>query len=275
MSQKKQVLVDVEKALMAKTKGKKPSKLVVFFLKKIAHQNDINYFLTSHPTEQGLDFLEEGLKYLQVKLEVEGIDNVPKNKRYVFVSNHPLGGLDGMALGHFLGRQFGGKIKFLSNDILMNLQALHCLFIPINKHGSQGKKSAEIFNETFESDEQLLIYPAGMCSRMQNRRVYDLEWKKSFVTKAVQYKRDIVPIYFDARNSRFFYTLANIRRFLKIKLNIEMLFLVDEMFKQRNKTFKAYIGKPIPWESLDNSKTSNQWAIEIKKTVYKLSKAKD
>lgn len=268
----KQILVDVEKALKDKTKKENPSKILVRFLKKIAHQNDLNNFLINHPELMGMDFLEEGLKYLQVKLEVDGIDNVPKNNRYIFVSNHPLGGLDGMAMGHYIGRQFDGKIKFLSNDLLMNLKPLHCLFVPINKHGGQGRKSAEILNQTFESDEQLLIFPAGMVSRMQRGKIYDLEWKKTFVTKAIQYQRDIVPIFFKARNSRFFYLLANIRKALKIKLNIEMLFLVDEMFKQKNNTFKAYIGKPISWKSLDDSKSTQEWAQHIKEEVYKLKK---
>lgn len=269
MSQK-QELIDVEKALMSKTKGKKPAKLLVYFLKKIIHQDDMNSFLINHPNEKGMDFLEEAMKYLHIKLEVTGMDAIPKDKRYVFVSNHPLGGLDGMSMGYYIGRHFNGKIKFLSNDLLMSLTALHCLFIPVNKHGGQGKRSAEIFNETFESDEQLLIYPAGMCSRLQKGKICDLEWKKTFVTKAIEYKRDIVPIYFEARNSNFFYILANIRKALKIKLNIEMLFLVDEMYKQQHKTFKAIIGEPIPWQSLDNKKTPHKWAQHIKGLVYDL-----
>lgn len=263
-------LIDVEKALISKSKKSKPNKLLVSFLKKIAHQDEMNDFLSKNPDLEGMDFLAGALDLLKIKLQVKGMENIPLNKRYVFASNHPLGGLDGMSMGYYLGTKFDGKIKFLSNDLLMNLTPLHSLFIPINKHGGQGKSAADIFNKTFESDEQILIYPAGMCSRLQKGKVCDLEWKKTFVTKAIQYQRDIVPIYFEARNSIFFYSLAFIRKTLNIKLNIEMLFLVDEMFKQKNKTFKAYIGEPIPWQSLDNSKSAKEWAKDIKEKVYKL-----
>lgn len=265
-------LVDVEKVLREKAHMKRPSKLLVWFLKKIIHQDQINTFLINHPSLKGLDFLEEGLKYLQVKIEVDGIENVDKSKRYVFASNHPLGGLDGMSMGYYLGKQFDGKIKFPANDLLMNLTPLHSLFMPINKHGGLGKKSTEIFNATFESDCQILIYPAGFCSRWKKGEICDIDWKKTFVTKAIQYQRDIVPVYFNARNSTFFYILALIRKALGIKINIEMLFLADEMFKQKNNTFKATIGKPIAWQELDKSKTSFEWAQYIKGEVYNLKK---
>lgn len=269
---KQQILVDVEKAIKEKSKKEKPSWLLVQILKKIAHQDDLNSFLINHPEEEGLEFLEKALTYLNVTLEVEGMNQVPKDKRHIFVSNHPLGGMDGMAMGYFLGRHFDGKVKFMANDLLMHLTPLHSVFIPVNKHGGQVKKIAEIFDETFKSEDQILIYPAGLVSRLQKGTIRDLEWKKTFVTKAKQYERDIVPIYFRARNSWFFYILANIRKTLKIKANIEMLFLVDEMYKQKNKTFKAYIGKPISWKSLDKSKSDKNWAAYIKDIVYQLKK---
>ncbi len=269
----KQILVDVKTRLIEKSKNEKPSKLLVSFLRKIAHEKDLNYFLINNPDAYGLDFLTKALDYLKVKLTVKGAENISDDGRYLFVSNHPLGGLDGLALGHYLATRYDSKVKFLANDLLMSLVPLHCLFLPVNKHGGQGRKSMETLNETFKSDEQILIYPAGMCSRLQKGKIRDLEWKKTFVVKSVEYQRDVVPVYFKARNSWFFYILSKIRKALKIKLNIEMLFLVDEMFKQKNKVFKAYIGKPIPWQTFqDKSKTPKQWAAEIKKLVYTLEK---
>lgn len=270
MSNKEPLLVDVEKAVQSKNHGKKPSRLVVSFLKKIVHQDEINQFLLNNPDLRGLDFIEAGLKHLNVNLEVEGLENIPKEGKFVFASNHPLGGLDGMSLGLFLGRYFNNKIMFLSNDLLMNVEPLLDMFIPVNKHGAQGKRAAELMNEVYESDNQLLIYPAGICSRRVKGKIEDPMWQKSFITKSVQFNRIVIPVYFDARNSNFFYNLANIRKSLGVKLNVEMLFLSDEMFKQKNKTFKAYIGKPIPCETFDKSKTHLEWAQYVKQLVYEI-----
>jgi putative hemolysin len=266
----KPLLVDVEKAVQSKNNGKKPSRWVVSFLKKIVHQDEINQFLRNNPDLRGLDFIEAGLKHLNVKLQVEGLENIPKEGKFVFASNHPLGGLDGMSLGLYLGRYFNNKIMFLSNDLLMNVEPMLDMFIPVNKHGAQGKRAAELMNEIYESDNQLLIYPAGICSRREKGKIEDPIWQKSFITKSIQYQRTVIPVYFDARNSNFFYNLANIRKFFGVKLNVEMLFLSDEMFKQKNKTFKAYIGKPIPYETFDKSKTHLEWAQYVKQLVYEI-----
>ena len=266
----KPLLVDVEKAVQSKNNGKKPSRWVVSFLKKIVHQDEINQFLRNNPDLRGLDFIEAGLKHLNVKLQVEGLENIPKEGKFVFASNHPLGGLDGMSLGLYLGRYFNNKIMFLSNDLLMNVEPMLDMFIPVIKHGAQGKRAAELMNEIYESDNQLLIYPAGICSRREKGKIEDPIWQKSFITKSIQYQRTVIPVYFDARNSNFFYNLANIRKFFGVKLNVEMLFLSDEMFKQKNKTFKAYIGKPIPYETFDKSKTHLEWAQYVKQLVYEI-----
>ena len=94
--------------------------------------------------------------------------------------------------------------------------------------------------------------------------------KKTFVTKSIQSQRDVVPIHFEGQNSNFFYRLANINKMLGIKFNIAMLYLADEMFKNRHKTFRVVIGKPIPWQTFDKSKTPAQWAEHVKGIVYNL-----
>jgi len=194
--------------------------------------------------------------------------------RYIFASNHPLGGLDGMATGMLIGKEYDGKVRFFSNDLLTNLEPLKEMFIPVNKLGSQSRQHAKMMDDLYNSENHLVTYPAGMCSRKINGKIVDPEWKKNFIAKAVQYQRDVVPIYFEGRNSNFFYNLARIRKFLGIKFNIEMMYLADEMFKQRGSKFTLTIGKPIPWQTFDKSKTQSEWAAWVKELVYKLKNGK-
>ena len=265
-------LIDVDRILREKAPKhyKYVPKFVISYLKRIVHQDEVNYFLRSAEGKMGVDFLDGCLDFLDAKIEVKGIENLPAEGLCTFVSNHPLGGLDGIALGYILGKHYTGKIKYLVNDLLMNLHGLAPLFIPINKTGKQSKDFPRLVEAGFNSDNHLIMFPAGLCSRRQNGEIKDLEWKKTFITKSVETHRDVVPIHFEGRNSDFFYNLANICKALGIKFNIAMLYLADEMFKNRHNTFTVTIGKPIPWQTFDKSKTPTQWAQYVKDIVYKL-----
>jgi putative hemolysin len=264
--------LDVDSILRAKAgdKMKFVPRFVVSYLKKILHQDEINEFLRHHQGRVGVDFLSDCMDFLDSKLEVEGVENLPKEGLCTFVSNHPLGGQDGVALGYLLGTHYQGKIKYLVNDLLMNLHGLAPLCIPINKTGSQAKDFPQMVENGFRSDDHIIMFPAGLCSRRQNGVIRDLEWKKTFIVKSVQTQRWVVPIHFGGRNSNFFYNLANLCKFFGIKFNIAMLYLADEMFKNRHKHFKVVIGKPIPWQTFDKSKTPLQWAQYVKEIVYGL-----
>ena len=268
-------LIDIDKVLKEKApdKAKYIPRFVVSYLKHIVHQDELNEMLTELGDLQGVDFAKRTLELLDNKIVVHGAENLPSDDRfYTFVSNHPLGGADGLALGAVIGEHYQGKIKFLVNDLLMNLHGLAPFFIPINKTGKQSKDFPRRVEAGFASKEnQLIMFPAGICSRKQNGVIKDLPWKKTFVTKSVEYQRDVVPIYFDGRNSDFFYNLANACKWLGIKFNIAMLYLADEMLKNRHKTFNVTIGKPIPWQTFDHSKTPSEWAQFVKEIVYKLN----
>ena len=268
-------LIDIDKVLREKApdKAKYVPGFVVSYLKRIVHQDELNGILQRLGDKQGVDFAKGALEVLDDKIVVKGEENLPNDGRLcTFVSNHPLGGQDGLALGAVIGEHYQGKIKFLVNDLLMNLHGLAPFFIPINKTGKQAKDFPRQVEAGFSSQEnQLIMFPAGICSRKQHGVIKDLEWKKTFVTKSVEYQRDVVPIHFDGRNSNFFYNLANVCKWLGIKFNIAMLYLADEMFKNSHKTFTVTIGKPIPWQTFDHSKTPQQWAQYVKEIVYKLN----
>lgn len=267
--------IDISDILKGKMGSKAkfvPSPLVKW-LKHIVHQDEVNKYLWDSRHLTGVEWLEDCMRYLDMTLEIVGKENLPDKddgKLYTFVSNHPLGGEDGVALGAVIGRHYDGRFRYLVNDLLMNLPGLAPLCIPINKTGSQSRSFPAMVEAGFRSDNHMLMFPAGLCSRRINGEIRDLPWKKTFITKSVETHRDVVPIHFGGRNSDFFYTLANVCKALGIKFNIAMLFLVDEMYKNVHKSFRIAIGKPIPWQIFDKSRTPAQWAQYVQDEVYKL-----
>lgn len=267
--------IDISDILRGKMGSKAkfvPSPLVKW-LKHIVHQDEVNKYLWDSRHLTGVEWLEDCMRYLDMTLEIVGKENLPDKddgKLYTFVSNHPLGGEDGVALGAVIGRHYDGRFRYLVNDLLMNLPGLAPLCIPINKTGSQSRSFPAMVEAGFRSDNHMLMFPAGLCSRRINGEIRDLAWKKTFITKSVETHRDVVPIHFGGRNSDFFYTLANVCKALGIKFNIAMLFLVDEMYKNVHKSFRIAIGKPIPWQTFDKSRTPAQWAQYVQDEVYKL-----
>ena len=267
--------IDIDNILKSKMGGK--AKYVPRFasawLKHIVHQDQVNEFLHSARDLKGVPWLDATLKYLDITLKVEGEENLPPKddgKLYTFVSNHPLGGIDGVAIGSVVGHHYDGNFRYLVNDLLMNLPGLAPLCIGINKTGKKGRDFPAMVEAGFASQNHMVMFPAGLCSRRINGEIHDIPWKKTFITKSVQNQRDVVPIHFGGQNSNFFYRLANICKRLGIKFNIAMLFLADEMFKNTHQTFTVKIGKPIPWQTFDHTKTPMEWALFVEDTVYKL-----
>ena len=266
-------LIDIDKILREKAgkKAKYIPRFLVSYLKRIVHQDEINGFMREVKDLSGVPFLKACMDFLNVSVDVHGMENLPEGGTLcTFVSNHPLGGQDGISLGYVLGTHYQGRIKYLVNDLLMNLHGLAPLCIPINKTGSQSRDFPQMVEAGFRSDNHIIMFPAGLCSRRKGGVIQDLEWKKTFVSKSVETQRNVVPIYFEGRNSNFFYSLANVCGFLGIRFNVAMLYLADEMFKNRDKTFRVVIGKPIPWQTFDRSKTPAQWAAYVRDLVYKL-----
>ena len=274
MAQLTEKTIDINKVLKDKmgAKAKFVPKPLVSWLKRIIHQDWVNVFLWDNRDKVGTEWLEAVLKYLDVTIEVEGKENLPApndGKLYTFVSNHPLGGADGVALGAVIGKHYNDRFRYLVNDLLMNLPGLAPLCIPINKTGHQSRNFPAMVEAGFKSDSHILMFPAGLCSRKINGVVCDIPWTKTFISKSVECHRDVVPIHFSGENSKFFYRLANFSDKC-LPFNLAMMFLVDEMYKNQHKTFKVTIGKPIPWETFDKTKKPVEWAQFVKEQVYKL-----
>ena len=267
--------IDIDKILNDKMgkKAKYVPRPLVTWLKRIIHQDEVNRYLWESRHLTGTEWLEECVRYLDMTLEIVGEENLPDKtdgRLYTFVSNHPLGGEDGVALGAIIGRHYDGRFRYLVNDLLMNLPGLAPVCIPINKTGNQSRNFPAMVEAGFKSDNHMLMFPAGICSRKRGEEIRDIAWKKTFITKSVEYQRDVVPIHFGGQNSPFFYKLANFSDKYVKKVNLAMLFLVDEMYKNVHKTFRIAIGKPIPWQTFDKSKTATEWAQYVQDIVYEL-----
>ena len=267
--------IDIDKILVSKmgNKAKFVPRPFISWLKRIIHQDEVNKYLWESRHLSGTEWLEECVRYLDMTIKLVGEENLPdKNdgRLYTFVSNHPLGGEDGVALGAIIGRHYDGKFRYLVNDLLMNLPGLAPVCIPINKTVNQSRNFPAMVEAGFKSDNHMLMFPAGICSRKRGEEIRDIAWKKTFITKSVEYQRDVVPIHFGGQNSPFFYKLANFSDKYVKKVNLAMLFLVDEMYKNVHKTFRIAIGKPIPWQTFDKSKTATQWAQYVQDIVYEL-----
>ena len=252
---------------------------LIRYLERIAHIKQMNAFLRKYPDVKNYDFIRLVLdEELGCSASIDGIENIPTDgKPLIFASNHPLGGLDGMIIAQMIHESRSSRgdsrpLKVIVNDLLMFMEPLAGLWAPVNKVGRLTKEQAQQQHALWESETDVLTFPAGICSRLQRIdgkwQIQDFEWQKNFIQRAREYQRDIVPIYFEGRNSKFFYTLAYIRKLLHIKLNIEMLYLVDEMYGAHGKHFKVHVLPPISYTSLDTPKSPKEWAEYIKQIVY-------
>lgn len=263
--------IDVGDIIAAKSPAlaKKLPAFLVNYLKRTIHQDEINEILSNFKDLRDAEFAAATLAFMGVTYTAYGTDNLPHDGRFIFVSNHPLGGLDGLVFITEMAKHYN-NIKFPVNDLLTFLKNLNGVFLGINKHGSQGRSASLQLEEAYASDCQILYFPAGLCSRKIKGEIRDLTWQKSFITKAIRYERDVVPLHFSGKNSNFFYTLSNIRKMLGIKTNFEMLYLPDEMFRQKGKEISIKFGKPIPWSTFDHSRTHAEWAEQVKNISYGL-----
>lgn len=267
--------INIEKVIA----GKNPTilkfipRFIIKYLKRILHEDDVNAAINRNKEVYGLEFVNQILEEFGADIHVKGLENLPRDKRVVLTSNHPLGGLDGMAIMSVAGK-VRSDIVFPVNDILMNLKNMNELFIPVNKHG-RNSQNAALFEQTFASDKAILYFPAGLCSRKQKGEIKDLDWKKTVISKAKKHKRDIIPVHIDGRNSNWFYNLSSLRNALGIKANIEMLYLVDEMYKQNNKRIQITFAEPIPYQSFTKKYSDAEWASRLKMYVYDLGEGKN
>ncbi len=261
--------IDIDKIL--KEKAYKLYKwlpgFAINWLKRKLHEQDINDAMVKLKNDQGLDFNRKALDVIEAKVETVNPQNIPVTGNVTIAANHPLGGLDGMALIKAVG-EIRSDVHFFVNDILKNITNYGDVFVAVNKLGAASAKSLRTMEDVFRQGGAVLIFPAGLVSRKQKGLVRDLSWKKSFVTQAIDHKRMVVPTFIEGSNSQFFYNFAHWRKRLGIKANIEMFFLPDEMFMANKKTIRIHFSTPFSYELFDSSKSHKGWADMVYKFIY-------
>lgn len=245
-------------------------RFIIHYLKRILHQDEINRVLHDTRKLKNFKFCEALIKQFNLKFRSKGLENIPKDRGVIFVINHPLGGFDALGLVQEIST-VRSDIKFMVNDVLLNFNNVEDFMVGVNKHGAKTKESVQQLNELFASDKGVCIFPAGLVSRKINGVVMDSEWKKTCIVKARKFKRDIVPVHITGELSNFFYGLSTWRKKIGIKANVEMMYLANETFKLKNKTFKITVGEPISYKTFTKNKTDLAWAAEVKTMVYNLN----
>lgn len=244
---------------------------VVRWLKRVVHEREVNEIIESYWGLPPREFIRAFFEYMRITYTAEGLERLDPSGRYLFASNHPFGGMDGLMLADVIMERFGDA-RVVVNDLLMHVEPLQGLWIPVNKHGSQSAGYARRYDEAFASALPLLTFPAGMCSRRKKGEVGDPQWKPNFVKRARLAEREIVPVFVEGELSNFFYRLSNIRTALHVPFNIEMLWLSDEMFRQRGRNFRIRFGEPVPWSELDACGSLREQADCVRTKTYSLQK---
>ena len=267
------IFIDIQRLIESKNPklSKWLPRFIINYLKRILHQDEINHFLQLHKDVYDAEFCQAVVNYFDITIRVEGEENIPSAGPAIISMNHPLGGMDAIAFVTAM-KQKRQDLKFIVNDLLMNLYNLRNLFLGVNKHGKNESSVRQQISDLFESNEAVCIFPAGLVSRRKKGKIQDVEWKKTFVSYAVKFNQPIIPVFIDGELSNFFYCLANLRKAIGIKANLEMLYLADELFKQRGKTINFTVGKPIWPADLNLKLNERELAQLVKQKVYELSK---
>ncbi|MDP3437257.1 MAG: 1-acyl-sn-glycerol-3-phosphate acyltransferase [Bacteroidales bacterium] len=263
--------IDIEKIISERNAGllNKLPMFVIRIISKIVYQQETNQLLNKYSNSVGAQFLENVIKEFNIKLEVEGLENLPENRKCFFTANHPFGFADGLIITYLVSKRYGA-LKAIANDAFMFVPQLHPFIVAVNVFDGSSKDYLRALEQTYREDIAITHFPAGIVSRRRDGKIQDLPWQKSFITKAISSHRDVVPIFFHGTNSRLFYRINSIREFLGIKTNIELMLLPREMFLKRNKTVKVTIGKPISYELFDKTHSHFEWAQIVRSKVYLL-----
>ena len=270
-NERESYLLDLDKMLGPKLRKKLP-RFVISFLKRRIHQDDINGVILSVEHYKGVGFFDEALNYLDITYRIRGEEHLSTDKKYLFVCNHPLGGPEALIIGSVFHRLYGEGFQVPVTPIMANLKPLAEFFTPVNNLSSkQSRDLGERIAKMFTSDQQVVVFPAGLCAKEVKGKVTEMPWKKMFVTQARRYERDVVPVHISGHNSRWYFFLSKLSKFLGLKINIGMLYLVDELFKQRGNEFVITFGEPVPYTTFDKSKTDREWAAEMQERVKALA----
>ncbi|MEA2041753.1 MAG: hypothetical protein U9N85_04295 [Bacteroidota bacterium] len=264
--------VDFEKIIRSqqnKTVRNLPN-FVIKIIRKVLREKGLNKWLNYSKGTFNIDFIKKSHEFFNVKVKTEGLENIDPNGRYIFVANHPIGGLDFSSTIYGMSEKFP-DIRVIANKVLTELSNLEEMILPVGVFEKTNNEDSIKIEAVMTSDNfQIMTFPAGLVARKINRKVQDSKWHRSFIRHAVHYERDVVPVFIDSYNSKFFYRLGQVRKFFKIKANLEMFFIIGEQFKKKNSTIPVHFGKPISYKEFTDEKTHLEWAQKVKEELYSM-----
>ena len=265
MSENMAAKLDIKQLLPEKYAKKRIPRCILCLLERVTAVDKINKLFASAPGKKNMEFVDACMRYLNVTCHVVGEENLPVDgSKLIFASNHPQGGIEAICIAHVLGKKYDDKIKFYANEFLCCFEPLKELFLPITKRKQQNKENVRIINDIYRTDNHFVVFPAGITASKKKGKVTDHEWRKNFIKEAIKNRRDVVPLYFRARNSTLFYFMEDFRRLICSPVSFETILFGHEFFRQQGKTFTLYIGKPVAWETFDKTKTPKEWANAMK-----------
>jgi len=268
-------MIDIEKEIYLKYPKLQNNKIIKTslskFAKSIIHQDSINDFLELNSHLIGFAFIDAVLEYFNFDFVVSDneLENIPTTGRVIIISNHPLGSLDAFVLLKLVSK-VRKDVKIVANDFLSSFKAMDSLLITINNFkNQQTKESINKIYSALESEQAIIIFPAGEVSRMSPKGIRDTQWHKGFLKFAKRSMSPILPMHVGGSNSKIFYSISAINK------KISTLLLSHEMFKQKNKSVQVKIGGLIPSSNIHPSALSIDGVIKLyKEQVYGLKKAK-
>ncbi|MGD9493358.1 MAG: 1-acyl-sn-glycerol-3-phosphate acyltransferase [Bacteroidales bacterium] len=236
---------------------------VLSLLERIVRQDEMNFMLSKYSQNSGVDFLSNILTEMDIRIDVQGIENLPDHSKCFFVANHPFGIADGLVLTNIVAQKYG-ELKAIGNDVFMLIPQMRPIIAAVSVFGKNSREYYVELEKVYKSDIAITHFPAGLVSRISKFKVAESTWKKSFITKSVECQRDIVPIHFVGRNSILFYSVFKFRKALGINATLELALLPHEFFNKRNRTIKVVIGRPISYKTFNNNKSNEEWAQWVK-----------
>ena len=247
---------------------KKPT---ISMLRKLTHEDEVNQFLDKYQHLEGFDFIDQVFDYFNFSYSVPHLDrrNIPASGRLVIVANHPLGALDGLALLKLVG-EVRRDVKIIVNDVLMDFKAIDDLLLPVdNLNRSTQKSSIKQILSSLESEQAVIVFPAGEVSRIRPNGVRDGKWSGGFLSFAKKTGAPVLPVHVGARNSSFFYSSSMVYKPLSGML------LAHEMFNKYSKIITFRIGAPIPYRTIKALPLVKKDILKlIRREVYRLGKGK-
>ena len=244
---------------------------VIWLIKWWVKEKELNKLLRKTAHLKDFKFVEALNQEMDLRFDIKGLENIPNRNNLIFVGNHALGGVDFFALVHALKQKGFTKINHPANEVLMSIRPLSGILVPINVFGKITEKDRNLLEKRLSDNTvPVTMFPSGEVMRKYNGKPDDSLWRSGFVRYARKYQKDVIPFYIPTENSKIFYRIASWRRKLGIKANIELFWLPRELLRKRGKTIQIIFGKPIPWQTFDDSKSRHEWAAEVKKAAYRL-----